>query len=228
MKRAKAMAAIMAATAVVSLGALPVQAADANNSQVQAIQAEVAADPQIQSEVMAVAEEETTVAKAFNWGGLTTIGQTAGLNAAAYKVDLSETSMANNSLASGSTVKLTDQGYEFTIMTKSYSYLGQSAKPKSATVTYHEVTVKDDETGEITRSTEVTKACTVLQDENKITFTLPTNAAGLEGTTNGIPDNYQNMIKVQMTTTLKDSWLGGLFPDAMTAPTFFYLFNVAS
>lgn len=142
MKKVKAMAAIMAATAVISTGAgaVPTFAADAAPS-AQTVQTmkEFVQSADVQSEVRATAAEADTTYSEFDFGSLTTVGQTGNLTGEAYKVDLSKTSMANNSLDSGSTVKLTDNGYEFTIKTKSQTYLGKTAKPKSATVTYYEV-----------------------------------------------------------------------------------------
>ena len=224
MKKVKAMAAIMAATAVISTGAgaIPTFAADAAPS-AQTVQAmeKFVQSTDVQSEVRATASEADTTYSEFDFGSLTTVGQTGNLTGEAYKVDLSKTSMANNSLDSGSTVKLTDNGYEFTIKTKSQTYLGKTAKPKSATVTYYEVNDNGD-------YIEQTMDCVVADDGSQITFTLPDGAAGLEPTTTSIPDSYKNMLKVNMTTTLKDSWVSGIFPEPMTAPTFFYLFNVAS
>lgn len=224
MKKVKAMAAIMAATAVISTGAgaIPTFAADAAPS-AQTVQAmeKFVQSADVQSEVRATASEADTTYSEFDFGSLTTVGQTGSLTGEAYKIDLSKTSMANNSLASGSTVKLTDNGYEFTIKTKSQTYLGQTAKPKSATVTYYGL--NEDEEYEVK-----TIECAVADDGTEITFTLPEDAAGLQPKTKDIPADYKNMLKVKMTTTLKDSWGTSIFPEAMTAPTFFYLFNVTS
>lgn len=220
MKRAKAMAAIMAATAVVSLGALPVQAADATVSaqEVQIMKEAIAEDAQVQDEVMAIADEAETTSKALNWSGLTQ----GSLSATAYKVDLESVSMANDSLATGSSFVYdsTARAYVLTIKTQSadqsFSDKIFSAKPKSATVTYY------------SGSTETTVDCVVDQNANTITLSIPRSAKGFAKTDGTIPGDYANMIKVKMTTTLTDNWLADLiFPEAMKAPTFYYAFNVA-
>lgn len=225
MKKVKAMAAIMAATAVIStgVGAVPTFAADAAPS-AQTVQAmeKFVQSADVQSEVRATASEAATTNAEFDFGSLEDENQVGNLTGEAYKVDLSETSMANNSLDSGSTVEITEDGYAFTIKTKSQTYLGNTAKPKTATVTYYEYNSKTK------AYEEKTIDCDVKSDGSQITFTLPDNAAGLKPASTTIPDGYKNMLKVKMTTTLKDSWLSGIFPEAMTAPTFFYLFNVAS
>lgn len=220
MKRAKAMAAIMAATAVVSLGALPVQAADATVSaqEVQIMKEAIAEDAQVQDEVMAIADEAATTSQVFDWGGLTQ----GTLSATAYKVDLESVSMANDSLATGSSFVYdsTAKAYVLTIKTQSanqsFSDKIFSAKPKSATVTYYNA-----------NDTQITVACAVNQDANTITVSIPDSAKGFADVNGDIPGDYANMIKVKMTTTLEDNWLANLlFPEAMKAPTFYYAFDV--
>lgn len=223
MKKMRVMAAIVTVTATLAMGVIPVCAADNSQQDVQALKAAIAADTEVQSEIVALATETTTTNTAFNWGGLV-LNQTGDLSAAAYKVDLSETSMANNSLDTGSTVVLTSNGYEFTVKTKAYSYMGSTAEPKTAAVTYY--AAEYDEEGVVEGYREVTENCTV--SDNTITFTIPADAQGLTSTDKGIPTGYNNMIKVKMTTTLEDTLLGNLFPEAMKNPTFFYAFNVTA
>lgn len=222
MKRMKAMAAIMAATAVVSTCALPVCAAESSASGVQAVAEAVAADEEVQSEVVALSEETTTQAVAFDWSNLGLLS-TGNITDTAYKVDLSDESMADDSLADGSTVMYTldSEGnyvYQFTIMTTSaeQGYEGHifTAKPTSAVVTYY-----------TSSGTVATVNCNV--SDGKITFNLPADAKGMAPTSGSIPGGYKNMIKVNMTTSLNDNWLADLiFPDAMKNPTFFYAFTV--
>lgn len=222
MKKVKAMAAIMAATAVIStgVGAVPTFAADAAPSAqtVQAMKVAVNADAKVQSEVAALASEATTISKAFDWQDLTE----GTISATAYKVDLESTSMANDSLDSGSSFVYDDEtdSYILTIKTKSadQSFSGKvfNAKPKSAQITYNE------------GNEQKVVDCVVDQDANTITATIPGTASGFAKEDGTIPGNYQNMIKVKMTTTLEDNWLASLvFPPAMLSPTFYYAFNVA-
>lgn len=222
MKKVKAMAAIMAATAVISTGAgaVPTFAADAAPSAqtVQAMKVAVNADAKVQSEVAAFASEATTIASDLNWNNL----KSGTLSGTAYKVDLESTSMANDSLDNGSTFvyDADSDSYVLTIKTKSadQSFSGKvfNAKPKSAKITYYL-------DGEL-----VEADCVVDQDANTITATIPEEASGFAKEDGTIPGDYQNMIKVNMTTTLKDNWLASLvFPTAMLSPTFYYAFNVA-
>ena len=130
--------------------------------------------------------------------------------------------MANDSLDNGSTFvyDADSDSYVLTIKTKSadQSFSGKvfNAKPKSAKITYYL-------DGEL-----VEADCVVDQDANTITATIPEEASGFAKEDGTIPGDYQNMIKVNMTTTLKDNWLASLvFPTAMLSPTFYYAFNVA-
>lgn len=222
MKKMRAMAAILAAATILSAGGMTAMAADydaaaVSEAQVMAIQEEIASDAEIQSEIAAIADEVATSPQEFDLDGKG-VGDVGHLSGTAYKVDLSDVSMANNSLE-GTTVpsiEVKTDGYYFSLYAKSFTLMGQTADPKSVSVTYYNA-----EGSEETTSASLVKS----GSEYLISFVIPSDAKGMAPS--GVAEDYTNMIKVKMTTTLEDSWLGGLFPEAMKNPTFFYAFDVA-
>lgn len=222
MKKMRAMAAILAAATILSAGGMTAMAADydaaaVSEAQVMAIQEEIASDAEIQSEIAAIADEVATSPQEFDFDGMV-VGEEANLTGTAYKVDLSKVSMANSSFeeTTTSTIEVKEEGYYFTLYAKSFKYSGYTAEPKSVNVTYYNAAGSEE-----TISASMVKSGA----EYVISFMIPSDAKGMAPS--GIAANYTNMIKVKMTTTLEDSWLGGLFPEAMKNPTFFYAFDVA-
>lgn len=213
MKRLKAMAAIMAAATILSTGVVPVCAAD-NSAEVAAVQAMLESDAAYQSEVFSVTADAAVGYREFRWGNL----DSGYLDAKAYKTDLESVSMANDSLASGSTFLYDEnsESYVLTIQTQSVPHLGYTASPTSATATYYLAG---------TSGGEVTVDCAVA--DNTITVAIPEDAYGFTKSDGSIPGGYANMIKVSMKTTLADTIIGTIAPS-MASPTFYYAFDVAA
>lgn len=218
MKRLKAMAAIMAAATILSTGVVPVCAADASYD-VAAVEAEIMEDAAVQSEIQALSESKDLTKKAFDWKGLQSGETRTIVDAAAYKVDNSDVSMANGGLATGSTVtKNSDGTYTLAIKTQpmEQTFLGTTATGtiSAATATYY------------LNGGETTKACTV--EGNTVTLVLEADAMGLAfkdgDTTNA--GSKDNMIQVSFESTISPSWVGAILPSAMKNPTALYAFNV--
>ena len=218
----KKLAAVLAAAMMLSTGVVPVMAAETVSveptaHQVMEIQEAIESDVEIQKEIQALAAEVETEANEFDWSDLE-VGQTGNLLEMAFKTDLESESMAGNALPGGSTVTRQEDGYCFTIKTKGFSMMGMTAEPKTVSVTYY------DAYGE-----EITDTAVLVETDDgtyDVTFVIPNDAQGMYP--DGAAADYANMIKVKMTTTLEDNWLGGLFPEAMKNPTFFYAFNVVT
>lgn len=220
MKKMKAMAVILAATMMIGgsgVSALAAQPA-VSAAQIQEVQTVLLSDADVQSEIMAVANEAETTAQAFDWNNLQ-VGETAELSEQAYKVDLSGESMAKDSLAGGSTVTRTSTGYLFTIKGQTiekYYLVGTfTAYPTKVTVTLYN---SDEE--EVPISATVSA---VVDKKVDISFEIPEDYMGMKP--ESAAAGYANMIKVSMKTNQSDGTLGKLLP-AMVSPTFFYAFNV--
>ena len=97
---------------------------------------------------------------------------------------------------------------------------GYGGKLFSGLPTKATVTVYDREKNKVEIPCEVEKTSDKTVD---IIFEIKDDQMSMKGRKN--PFDYDNMIKVQMKTSLSDSILGSWVP-AMVSPTFFYAFNV--
>lgn len=208
MKTKKITAVLMAAAMAVSMAATTAMSASAEEI-----------DPTVRVEEMRAIANTTPAT--INWSNF--IANTPySTNYAAYKLNMSGTSMADGALKKNTTTVLdnctmkyssADSAYILTFKTKTLTYLGLSADITdidAVTYTYDNSGVKNGEVG-LTVNNPATDVWEIVIPDTNVTIHP-----------NG--STYDYGLQVTFSTSLDGDWFWSLFPD-MVNPTAFLLFT---